>query len=382
MRTPVIIRSFLFVLFSLFLLQSEAQVFGEFIEKLRKTEQAKRQEKVDSFRLLQTQYPLIESDSCVYFILYSSVKQAAVAGDATGWKPFVNMNRIENTNLWYAKACYEHSARLEYKFVLNGSQWVLDSLNPNLGFGGFGSKSVLMMPGYKLAPELQDNILFPKGTIQEKSFFSKSMQEERKFMIYLPPGFAESGKKYNLVVFNDGEDYLKYTKIREILDNMASDGLPLIAVFAIPVQRDPEYSGGRQNAYTTYVSEELIPYLINGYRVLPEPTAHAIAGISNGGNIALWLGIQHPEVFGGVVAQSSNITSANMKAYAKANNTAVKVYLNIGKYDIPELIPMFEKFTKILKEKNYNYKAPTYPEGHNWGFWDSHIKEAIFFLFR
>ena len=382
MNVRTIFRVIDFLLISLCAAPAGAQGFGTFINNLQQTDSLKRREQVDSFRLKQTQYPLIESDSCVYFILYSNEMQAAVAGDATGWKPSLRMSRIAHTDLWYAKACYDPAARLEYKFVLNGSKWILDSLNPNLGVGGYGTKSVLMMPGYKVAPELQDNVLIPKGTILENSFFSNSLQEERKYMLYLPPGYAESVQKYPLVLFNDGEDYLKYTKIREVLDNIAADGLPVIAVFAIPVQRDPEYSGKRRNAYTSYVSGELIPSILKTCRVLPEPSSHAVAGISNGGNSALWLGIHHPGIFGGVIAQSSNIDPANMKAYAKALTRPDRVYLNIGKYDIPELVPMFEKFTSILKEKKYNYRAPIYPEGHNWGFWDAHFREAVYYLFR
>ncbi len=376
------IRFFILSLPVLLCWNANSQGFGNFLSRLNYLPESVRQAKVDSFRISNKQYPLIESDTIAYFICYTDYKQLAVAGDATSWRPDLPLIRIPGTNFWYAKGIYPKDARIEYKFVADGQKWLLDSLNPHIGVGGFGMKSELIMPGYKMPSEIIGNNEIPRGTLKDTSFYSKQMSETRKYILYFPAGYEDSKKDYPVVIFNDGEDYITYAHIHEILDYMAFDQLPLIGVFVVPVQRDAEYSGKRQKAYTNFIVKELMPYLDITYRIKAGPENHTIAGISNGGNISLWISVNHSEVFGKVIAQSSNVQNSILKIFSTKPKIPLKIYLNIGKYDIPALIPMNEKLSYILDHKGYSFSNHTYPEGHNWGFWSAHTKEAIYYLFR
>jgi len=51
----------------------------------------------------------------------------------------------------------------------------------------------------------------------------------------------------------------------------------------------------------------------------------------------------------------------------------LQFYLDIGKYDIPEIIPLVKDFVSILNVKNYQVTYKVWHEGHSWGNWRDHL---------
>ncbi len=119
--------------------------------------------------------PFIEN-STANFIYIGSVSSVNVPGDFNGWNqnsaPMVN---LVLTNFWYHSKDFEMNARLDYKFVLNGSNWILDPENPNTVRGGFGPNSELAMPEYVQPWEIEYNPNIDHGTIEDKSIFSTNL---------------------------------------------------------------------------------------------------------------------------------------------------------------------------------------------------------------
>ncbi|MCI0693235.1 T9SS type A sorting domain-containing protein [candidate division KSB1 bacterium] len=58
------------------------------------------------------------------------------------------LQQLPATNFWYLGKNFEPEARLDYKFVLNGSTWILDPHHNKTVLGGFGPNSELAMPLY------------------------------------------------------------------------------------------------------------------------------------------------------------------------------------------------------------------------------------------
>src|SRR5687768_12966902 len=73
--------------------------------------------------------PLIEHDS-VAFLYRGEAKSVVWMGDFNGWgydKTFTNKGtRIPGTDIWILKASFPMDARLDYKIVVNESNWMLD----------------------------------------------------------------------------------------------------------------------------------------------------------------------------------------------------------------------------------------------------------------
>jgi hypothetical protein len=113
------------------------------------------------------------------------------------------------------------------------------------------------------------------------------------------------------------------------------------------------------------------------YRTRRNPAARAVIGASNGGNISLWMGYTHPEAFGNIGAQSSNIVSAISSGFQSSPHLDLKLYLDLGTFDIDVLIPLVRGFIPILQSRGYDYRYEEYNEGHSWGNWRAHIDNAL-----
>ncbi|MBU1936969.1 T9SS type A sorting domain-containing protein, partial [bacterium] len=133
--------------------------------------------------------------------------------------------------------------------------------------------------------------------------------------------------------------------------------------------------------FTAFIVEELFPWVDVRYRTLTDAQHRATLGASNGGNIALWLGVEHPEVFGNIAAQSSNVISAISSRLQNDPQLALQFYLDLGTYDIAQLIPLVRNLVQILEQRNYEYQYIEYHEGHSWGNWRAHIDNALIMFF-
>jgi enterochelin esterase-like enzyme len=360
-----------------------SQPFNSFIQELASADRAQRRPMALQYLQQQPSIPIIEADTSVHFLYWGNANVVAIAGDATGWMPSMKMDRIAGTPLWYATAHYPPDTRVEYKIVVDGKNWLLDSLNKQVIEGGMGKNSELTMPAYERPRLIYERDVVPWGTYSDTIIHSKYLKEARQLRIYLPPGYEKSTSRYPVIIFHDGFEFFDRMAARNILDNMIFEKRikPLIAVFVQPVHRDAEYSGNLQAKYTRFVTEELISFLDAGYRTLPYPENRAQAGISNGGNISLWLCISHPELFGKAAAFSSNVEDNVFNAFETAQSPSLQVYLLFGKYDLPVLIPRVRRLKSILENKNYKMLYREYPEGHNWAFWQKYLPEALEYLF-
>ena len=259
----------------------------------------------------------------------------------------------------------------------------LDSLNKRIVAGGMGKNSELIMPGYKPCEYSIKRASVPSGSVSDTVIQSRVMNEERRIRIYLPHGYSESNKRYPVCYFHDGIEFFNLTAAGNILDNLISGKrmCPVIAVFIDPVHRDEEYSGNRQGDYTRFVTEELSFLIDATFRTDANPEGRAQFGISNGGNISLWIAASHPENTGKVAAFSSNIEKSVIKAFKKLHCNNQMVYLDLGTFDIPALLPLVRNLKDLLTEKGCSLRYHEYPEGHNWAFWQKYYPDALMYFF-
>jgi len=167
-----------------------------------------------------------------------------------------------------------------------------------------------------------------EGHILIESFESQVLKENplkdpysRKLVIYLPPDYAHSNRKYPVLFLlsgftGKGVMMLNREAFSEAIDEklnrlMASKQIkPMIVVM-------PDcftYYGGSQyldseavGQYETYLTQELVPYIKNKFRVEMDRKAWAIAGKSSGGYGALVLAMRHPEIFGIAACHSGDM---------------------------------------------------------------------------
>jgi enterochelin esterase-like enzyme len=129
--------------------------------------------------------------------------------------------------------------------------------------------------------------------------------------IVLPPNYDSSNQSYKVLYMNDGQDLerLRITKVLEKLyQNTQVEPFILVAIhcgeriqeYGTASQADYKQRGARAGAYTSFVLEELMPYIQKNFRVLSGAQNTAFCGFSLGGLSAFDIVWNHPDLFGKV----------------------------------------------------------------------------------
>jgi len=369
----------------LFAFSLHAQTFQAFVARVSNAPAPQRSAIVDSFMNAVGTFPYREQDTLCHFIYRGNINRANVPGDANGWNGNAfPMTRLSTTDLWHHTHTFEADARLDYKFLLNGGNWILDPRNPHQVSGGLGPNSELRMPSYVLAPEIESYPNIPHGALRDTSFFSTNLNNGRTIRVYTPPFYSTTTVRYPVVLFHDGLEYLTLAKANNVLDYLIAQQHiePVLAVFIPPSQqRRAEYATTLQNQFTAFIAQEVMPWVDRRYRTRIDPASRAVLGSSDGGNISLWLGYQHPEIFGNVAALSSNVESNVSSGYQNNARLNLKLYLDMGTYDLAVLITRINAFLPILNAKGYTFQYLEWHEGHSWGNWRAHLDNALEYFF-
>ena len=363
---------------------SSAQTFQHFIQRVQTAPEPQRSALVDSFMNAVPFFPYRESDTLCHYLYRGSASSVGAPGDANGWDPAAfPLTKLSTTNLWYVTKIFPRDTRLDYKLVLNGSNWILDPRNPYQVSGGFGPNSELRMPAYVAPPEIEYYANIPHGTLRDTVFFSNNLGNARTLRVYLPPFYDTTNERYPVVLFHDGLEYLTLAKANNVLDSLIANQrlAPVIAVFVPPVRRREEYATSLQNQFTAFIAEEVMRWMDRRYRTRTDPASRAVLGSSDGGNISLWHGYARPEIFGNVAALSTNVEPNVAGGYANSPALALKLYVDMGTYDIPVLLPRVQAFLPILEAKGYDFVFREIHDGHSWGNWRGHIDDALQLFF-
>ncbi len=364
-----------------------AQTFQTFLTRVNNAPAQQRSAIIDSFMNAAGAFPYLEQDTLCHFIYRGNVNRVNVPGDANGWDANAfPMARLATSDFFYHTHTFEAEARLDYKYVLNGGTWILDPRNPLQVSGGFGPNSELRMPDYAPPPEIASYSNIPHGALRDTSFFSAHLNNTRTLRVYTPPLYNTTATRYPVVLFHDGLEFISLAKANNVLDYLIAQQRlePVIAVFVPPYSpnvRHQEYATTLQNQFTAFIAQEVMPWVDRRYRTRTDPASRAVLGASDGGNISLWLGYSHSEIFGNVAALSSNAESNVFAGYQNSPRLNLKLYLDMGTYDIATLITRINALRPILSAKGYTYQYLEWHEGHSWGNWRAHLDNALEYFF-
>ena len=363
-----------------------ASSFSELVEKIIDIDTNSRQEIIDSFLDTLGSAPVIEGENDVYFIYSGTATSVSVAGDFNSWNPTGhNFENISETNLWYRKETFESSARMDYKLVINGSNWILDPENPNRISGGFGPNSELAMPLYEQPWEIEEQESVLKGNLIERSINSTNTGKTYSVKIYLPAGYVES-ENYPVAYFQDGNDYLNLANSTTVLDNLLDANLirPILGVFVQPNDRGVEYAFEDRFKYRNFFVQELVPYIDQEFSTLAQKEMRAVIGDSYGGNISAIISFTHPEVFGNCGIHSGAFQPNNFGTndiLMDGVKRDIRIASVWGSYEGASLPPNMRKIKDYLVSSGYNVTWSELPEGHSWGHWRATLDDMLVFFF-
>lgn len=359
--------------------------FSELVEAVMKSDSADQVLLVRSF-MDTVETPYIEENTNVYFLYYGEANSVQVAGDFNGWNPSGrSFTKLGETNLWYRKEVFESNARLDYKLVIDGSNWKLDPLNPNRIGGGFGLNSELAMPDYVQPEEIESRDEIDKGSVSEFQITSTATGKTYDVHVYLPASYDVSNE-YPVAYFQDGSDYLTLASAKNVMDNLIAEKriISTVGVFVVPNDRNIEYAFDDRFKYTDFFVNELVPYIDNNYSTRASAASRAVIGDSYGGNISAIIAFQHPEVFGNCGIHSGAFQPNNFHTndiVMDGVKKDIKVASIWGSYEGSSLPPNMRKVKDYLKELGYDMVWKELPEGHSWGLWRATTDDMLEFFF-
>jgi len=343
------------------------------------------------------QIPLIIEDS-VYFFYRGDAKTIEWMGDFNGWgyqKDFDNRGKkISGTDIWYLKASFPKDARLDYKILIDGSNWILDPENDHQqwsGVGGGSPNSELRMPQWHEDLSTIERPNVNKGNVTKDLLLSSnSLGYQVTYSVYLPYQVEKFGK-LPTVYLTDGYEYLhpQLGAMSTILDNLISDKKikPIIAIFIDNREPVNRANNRRMNElamnakYLDFFTNELIPKIESTYPAISNAQNRAIMGTSMGGLTATYFAFSKPDVFGLAGIQSPAFYT-RPQIYSLCSNPAdpkMKVSMTAGV--INDTSADSRKMKELLEASSCEYHYREVNEGHSWGNWRRLIDDILIDLF-
>jgi len=341
--------------------------------------------------------PVVAGDS-VLFLYRGEANRVAWRGDFNNWgfraTESFSGSRIPGTDLWSCKASFPADARLDYKILVNDTDWIIDPANPRQqwsGVGGGSPNSELRMPEWKPDPITEPAPGIPQGKLERDILFtSKILGYQVTCSIYYPHDYAP-GKNYAIAYFTDGYEYLheRLGNVQVILNNLNAQKKirPLIVVLVDhrePINRanNRRMQELAMNAkYLSFFTDELVPQVEARLRVSVTREGRAIIGTSMGGLSAAYFAFARPDVFGMAGIQSPAFWfKPDIYSFCdNPQNPPLKIYLTCG--TINDAREGALKMKAIFEKNTCTYRYSETPQGHSWGNWRDTIDDILLYFF-
>ncbi len=239
------------------------------------------------------------------------------------------------------------------------------------------------------------------GTLADGEYRSSALRGPLPFAVYLPRGYASSGRRYPVIYFLHGLPAAPdaYRSIGFVANAIDALGRPAIVVAPRGARRgdgDPEYlNWGAGRNWATAIAVELPRYVDAHYRTIRSRRGRALVGLSAGGYGAVVLALNHlsdfsvieswsgyfrptdssgTQVLPHTAAQSAHSLIPRLRADERRRPTFFAFY--VGARDT-RFRAENEQLDRELRAAGVAHVFRVYPGAHEQSVWQTHAAQWL-----
>jgi enterochelin esterase family protein len=243
----------------------------------------------------------------------------------------------------------------------------------------------------------------PHGTLHEDAYNSGTLKMERRLCVYTPPGYEQDAERSYPALYllhgwgNDEKAWVTLGCVNSSLDKLLAQGKAKPMILVMPLGHAefpniPPRPDGRpptsSEALDGDMFNDMIPFVEGRYRIERSAQSRAIAGLSMGGRQALFIGLNHPEMFKWVAGFSAAIRdrvfdddyqdiSENPQQETKDTRL---IWLGCGRDDGCYLANW--QFHEWLEARGITHVWHPSAGGHEWPVWRDYLLQILPLLFN
>ncbi len=251
------------------------------------------------------------------------------------------------------------------------------------------------------------------------SLKSKILNMDRKYAVYLPPGYENAQRSYPVLylLHGGGDDqtgWVQFGEVQLITDKAIADGSATAMIIVMPDANTFKrgYSNNADGSwrYEDFFFQEFMPFVEKTYRIKTEKRYRAVSGLSMGGDGTFTYALHHPELFSSACPMSAGtgtltledartrltkeipgISDQNITAFynrqsvlSLVNNMpdtlkkSVRWYIDCGDDDF-----LYEGNSLVhiaMRKKEIPHEFRTRDGAHNWTYWRGALPVVLEFV--
>lgn len=334
--------------------------FDAFLKDALNTSIQSRQALVDSLLRQRASFPWVEGDKATFVYARPGASRAAVNLDTIRRDPpFVAMENLAGTTLWYVTVQFQPDDLLDYMVVVDDPMtpvandknivarvnrfWHIDPYNPTRITTPQMSVSVLRMSRARPFPDWSKLQRIPAGKVDEYPVKSVQLNfSGRKCWVYTPPDYATTYEPLPLMILLDGEwthGPLQANFVADALIKHKAMGPAVLAMMQSGDQSTRDRAFTANDRHYQFLISELLPFVQTEYRV--DPLKIGIGGVGMGAVAAAHAALKNPAVFGRLILLSPPLGDGKsadelrqiVRRFDDADQLPKRIFHSVGRYE-------------------------------------------------
>ena len=348
--------------------------------------------------LREQRIPLVEGTTCT-FLWRGEADSVAIEHRMLEVPMPLPLRRLKGTDLWYASVELPRGARIQYRILVRRGEHtesIDDPLNPRVVGDAIGSQSVLEADGYVTPDWTYPDPAAVSGELVDLRIPSRALRREAHVTLYIPSRMRRD-RRMPLLVVHDGGDFLHYSSMATVLDNLMHRRLmaDCVVAFTHPGDRLREYSATA--AHSRFLTTELVPQVEGSLQLRGDPRGRVLMGASFGGVAALSAAVRAPGFYGALLLESPSLrfTEATPpgtfgevfapvvrfvnSVRARPKKVTDRIFLTYGAFE-PLAVPD-RAMVDVLERMCAELRVVEALDGHNWINWRDRLLDGLGWLF-